>query len=159
MAITLLDETPEYRLGHFGSLLVSAWYSRLNIPALESLEKHHRELASKHGKVTFLSVVVGAAENPPADVRERMKHGSEALLPLRRANLIVVQAKGLSAIIARSFLAAMSLMSPEKMGVFKTVEEAVAEAQRLPDQDEAVKAHPTLAAEIRAFVDLPQKQA
>ncbi|MBL8911498.1 MAG: hypothetical protein JNM17_12460 [Archangium sp.] len=109
--------------------------------------------------MTFLSVVVGAAENPPADVRERMKHGSEALLPLRRANLIVVQAKGLSAIIARSFLAAMSLMSPEKMGVFKTVEEAVAEAQRLPDQDEAVKAHPTLAAEIRAFVDLPQKQA
>lgn len=158
MAITLLDETPEYRLGHFGSVFVSVWFSRLNIPALEALEKFHRELAAKHGKVTFISIVVGAAENPPADVRERMREGTAALLPLRRANLVVVQTKGLSAIIARSFLAAMSLMSPEKMGVFKTVEEAVAEAQRIPDQEAMVKAHTTLAAEIRAFVDLPQKK-
>jgi hypothetical protein len=155
VAITLLAEKPEYRLGHFGSVFISVWFSRLNIPALETLERYHRELAAKYGKVTFLSVVVGAAENPPAEVRARMQEGTKELLPLRRANLIVVQTRGLSAIIARSFLAAMSLMSSEKMGVFKTVEEAVAEAQRLPDQDADVKAHTTLAHEIKAFVDLP----
>lgn len=156
MPITQLEAIPECRLGHVGSVFVSVWYSRLTLQALELLDKHHHALAAKYGKVTFISVVMGAAENPPADVRERLKQASGEMLKQRRANLVVVQTKGLSAIIARTFLAALSLISPEKMDVFKSVEDAVAMAQALPDQEPEVVSNATLAADVRAFCEQGQ---
>lgn len=138
-----------------GSVYVSVWYSRLSMRALELLDRHHHALAAQYGKVTFISVVVGAAENPPADVREQLKKNAAEMLKQRRANLVVVQAKGLAAIIARTFLAALSLMSPEKMDVFKSVEEAVTAAQGLPDQVPEVTSSTTLAADLKAFCELP----
>lgn len=151
--ITELAQTPECRLGHFESLLVSVWSSRLTVASLDLLEAHHRALAAKYGKVTFLSVVVGAAENPPPEARERMKKTTEEMMKLRRGNLIVVQAKGLGAILTRSFLAAMSFMSTEKIGVFKTLGEAVAEIRAIKGQDAALVAATALEADLVAFVD------
>ncbi len=155
MPITPLAEFPEVRLGHVDSVLVSVWYSRLTIPSLDLLEQHHRSLAAKYGKVTFLSVVAGAAENPPPDVRERMNRTSEEMAKFRRANIIVVKARGLGAIIARSFLAAIAMFGKENIKVFKTTDEAVTYLKALPDQDEAVRGNGSLAADVQAFVDQP----
>jgi len=156
VAITQLEAIPECRLGHVGSVFVSVWYSRLTLHALELLDKHHHALAAKYGKVTFISVVMGAAENPPADVRERLKQASGDLLKQRRPHLVVVQSKGHAAIIARTFLAALSLISPEKMEVFKSLEDAVAVAQALPDQVPEVVTDASLAAQLKAFCELGQ---
>jgi hypothetical protein len=70
---------------------------------------------------------------------------------LRHGNIVVVQAKGLAAIITRTYLAALSLVSPEHMRVFKTLDEAAAEALSLPGQDAQTKANTQLAADLADF--------
>lgn len=153
MAITSLTGTPECRMGHLGPLLVAVWNSRLTVPALEALEEHHRLLAAQYGKVTFLSVVVSAVENPGGEVRERLSRTANELMALRRVNLIVVMTRGLGAIITRSVLAAMSLLSAEKLEVFKSLDEAAQFLQHLPGQAPELAAALNLEADLRAFID------
>ena len=157
MTITFLDETPECRLGHLGPLLIAVWNSKLTVRSLELLEEQHRALHSKFGKVTLLSVVVGAAETPSGPVRERLNHTAEELHRLRRANVIAVLARGLGAIIARSLMAAVSLISAEKIEVFKTTDDAVAFVQHLPGQDATVVAALNLEAAVQDFVYPPKR--
>jgi len=146
MGVVVLNELPECRLGHIGSVLVAVWRSELTIQALNALTSHQKILAKKFGKITLISVVTNASKAPPPEVRDHMAQQATEVEGLRHGNIVVVQTRGLSAIIARTYLAAQSLVSPEHMRVFKTVEEAGAEAQRLPGQD----------AETRANTQLPQ---
>lgn len=156
MPLTTLQEFPEVRLGHVGSLFVSVWYSELTVRAVDALEKHHRALAAKYGKITQISVVVGAQSNPTPEMRDRLKEGAVELQQQRRANIVVVQTRGVAAIITRTFLAALSLMSSENMKVFKTLEEAAEMAQQLPEQDAELKSQLSLAADLTTFVNLPR---
>jgi hypothetical protein len=155
MAITVLEETPEFRLGHVGSVYVTVWFSELSIAALDALEKHQRALVEKYGKVTMVSVVMGATKAPGPEIRDRLQGQSDVLAPHRRGNIIVVNARGMSAIIARSFLAMLSLISKEHMKVPSTLEAAAEEVKKIPGQDAETMANATLADDLLAFANLP----
>ncbi|PZR07440.1 MAG: hypothetical protein DI536_27705 [Archangium gephyra] len=155
MPITTLEERPECRVGHAGSVFVTAWYSELTEAALDMMERHQTALSQRYGKVTLISIVMGATRNPPPDVRERLKRTADFLQDQRIGNFVVVQTRGLSAIIARTFLAALSLMNSENMKVFKTLEDAAEEAKRIPGQQQEVVTNTTLAADLAAFAQLP----
>ena len=156
MAIALLEQLPECRVGHVGSVYVTVWFSELTVPAIDMLEKHHRALVAKHGTITLVSVVVNATAAPPAELRERMRAQSKDLAKGRRGNVVVVLARGLAAIITRTFLAALSLISVENMKVFKTLDEAATALRELPGQDAETKANLRFAEELADFVALPR---
>lgn len=156
MPFTTLEERPECRIGHIGSVFVTAWYSELTEGALDMLERQQTALFQKYGKVTLISIVMGATQNPPPDVRARLKRTADFLQSQRIGNFVVVQTRGLSAIIARTFLAALSLMNTENMKVFKSLDDAADEARRIPGQNQEVLANMTLAADLVAFSQLPK---
>ncbi|MFZ5444240.1 MAG: hypothetical protein ACOZQL_29860 [Myxococcota bacterium] len=156
MAITTLEEMPECRLGHAGSVLVSVWYSELTNRALDALEKHHLGLAERYGKITMVSVVAGANSNPSPEIRERLKVQSVDMQKKRHANLVVVATRGLSAIIARTFLAALSLLSSENMKVCSDFEDCAEAVRAVPGQDTEARANTTFGPDLAAFVALPR---
>ncbi|MGV3620501.1 MAG: hypothetical protein ACO1OB_06775 [Archangium sp.] len=156
MPVITLEERPECRVGHIGPVFVTAWYSELTEAALDMMERHQTALSKQYGKVTLISVVMGATKNPPPDVRERLKRTADFLQGQRIGNFVVVQTRGLAAIIARTFLAALSLMNSENMQVFKSLEDAAAEAKRIPGQQPGIIANVNLAADLTAFAQLPQ---
>jgi hypothetical protein len=156
MAITLLEECRDYRLGSKGSVLVTVWFSELTTAALDALEKHHEALANRLGKITLVSIIVSATEAPRAELRERLRAQSTQLAKRRLGNIIVVRAKGLSAIIARSFLAALSLVSTETIKVPATLEAAANEVRALAGQNADVVNDATLGGELEAFAELPR---
>src|SRR5438309_1949129 len=100
MAISLLEECPDYRFGHVGSVYVTVWFGELTLAALDALEKHHKALSAKYGKITLLSVVMGETTAPGPELRERMKVQGPELAKQRLGNIVVVQTRGLAAIIA-----------------------------------------------------------
>ncbi|MBL9038784.1 MAG: hypothetical protein JNG84_09740 [Archangium sp.] len=155
MPIEMLEELPGCRIGAFDSLLVSVWYGELTIPMLDRLSFHHQALVAKHGKITFLSVVVNATGSPPAHVREHMKTKMPDMVPMRRGNYVVVLARGMAGVIARTFLAALSLINSENMKVFASVAEAVAAVQAIGDQSVTIRASTALVTDLQAFVGLP----
>lgn len=159
MAINLLEELPEVRFGHFGPIYVTVWYSELTARALESLENHQIELAKKFPSVTLVSVVVGATKPPPPELRDRIKARADLLRSQRIGNIVAVTNRGMGAIIARTFLAALSLISDEKMTIVKSAREAAAAAQALPGQAPEVVNHAALGDELEAFVALPAPTA
>lgn len=158
MPITLLEERPDFRLGHAGSVYVSIWFSELSHAALDALEKHHQALSAKHGKITLVSVIVGATKPPPDELRDRLRKQSVELAKVRLGNVIVVQARGMGAIIARSFLAVLSLISAENMKVPANLEAAAEEVRKLPGQDAGTRANQTLGEDLMAFAALPRPQ-
>jgi hypothetical protein len=155
MAISVLEETRDYRLGHVGSVYVTVWFNELNEGALDALDKHQRALVAKYGKVTMVSVVMGATKAPGPELRERLRLQSADQGAQRRGNIIVINARGMSAIIARSFLAMLSLISKENLKVPPNLEAAADEVKKLPGQDAETMANATLADDLRAFANLP----
>jgi hypothetical protein len=156
MSITVLQEHPEFRLGHSGSVFVTVWFSELSHHALDALTKHQQAIFEKHGKVTMVSVVVNATQAPGPEIRERLKQQMSDLGHMRMGNITVILARGMSAIIARSFMAMLSLISKEHMKVFKTLEEAAEEVRKIPGQHAATLANLALTEDLVAFAALPR---
>ena len=156
MAITVLEECPEFRLGHVGSVYVTVWFSELNERALDSLARHHQALTGKYGKITLVSVIINATRAPGPELRERLRAQSVELAKHRHGNVIVVLTRGLSAIIARTFLAMLSLMSSENMKIPASLEEAADEVRKIAGQDAATVANTKLAEDLTAFAALPR---
>ena len=159
MPITMLQELPEVRLGHFGSVFVTVWYSELTERALDALEQQQIKLASQFKSVTLVSIVVGASKSPPPELRDRIKARANDLRAQRIGNIVAVTNKGLGAIIARTFLAALSLINDEKMIIVKSAREAADAARALPGQDPGVVAYAGLGDELEAFVAQAAPQA
>ena len=156
MAITILEECPEFRLGHVGSVYVTVWFSELNEKALDSLARHHHALVAKYGKITLVSVIVNATKAPGPELRDRLRAQSVELAKHRHGNVIVVLARGMSAIIARTFLAMLSLISSEHMKVPTTLDAAADEVRKIVGQDAATAANESLADDLVAFASLPR---
>lgn len=154
MAITQLQEFPEARFGHVGPLLVSIWYSELSLRSIDALDAHQKTLAERYGKVTMISVVSSATKNPSPELREELKRRAPNQESMRIGNIVVVNARGLGAIIARTFLAALSLVQ-SGLSVAKDIDDAAARAKAIPGQHPEVVASTTLAADLKAFAALP----
>ena len=75
-----------------------------------------------------------------------------AMHQAHRGTVVVVLERGLSAIIARSFIAAASLISSSNMLVVKTLEEAAEKVRGLPGQPADVANDLQLAEKLEAFL-------
>ena len=155
MPITLLEELPEVRLGHFGSVFVSVWFSELTGRSLDALEQHQKALARRYKSVTLVSIVVGASKSPAPELRDRIKASANELRAQRIGNIVAVTNKGVGAIIARTFLAALSLINSEKMTIVKSAREAAEAARAIPGQLGEIVEHAALGEELEAFVAQP----
>lgn len=154
MAITQLQEFPEARFGHSGPVLISVWYSELTLRSLDALDQHQTALAAKYGKVTLVSVVSSATKAPPAELRDEIKRRAPRQEALRLGNIVVVNARGVAAIIARTFLAALSLIQ-NGLSVAKDIEDAAARTRALPGQHPDIVSNARLGAELKAFALQP----
>lgn len=150
-----LGERAEFRIGHFGSVLVVVWFKEPTVASLDELERHHVDLAARFSKVTLLSVLLSASASPPPEVRRKIDAQTPKLQALRHGLFAVVLAKGLAAIFIRTFLAALSLVSSEYMRVCKTIDEAAREIRSMPGQDAPTRGNDALAAQLADFVRLP----
>lgn len=153
MAITLLQEFPEARFGHVGPVLVSVWYSELSMRVVDALDEHQAALVKKYGKVTLISIVQSASKTPPPEIREELKRRQPLQEATRLGNIVVVNTRGLSAIIARTFLAALSLTN-SGLQVAKDLEDAATRAKNLPGQFPEVSANTSLGADMKTFASL-----
>lgn len=139
-----------------GSVYVTVWFSELDDRALDSLAKHHQALSGKYGKITLVSVIINATKAPAPELRERLRTQGLEQAKHRHGNIIVVLARGMSAIIARTFLAMLSLISSDNLEVLASLEAAADEVKKLAGQDAATVGHATLADDRMAFAALPR---
>ncbi len=155
MPLTIRAERPEFRLGTLGPLVVVVWYTEPTVAALDVLEATHRELFAVHGKLTLLSVILRAGNSPAPEVRAKIDAQTSSLSAMRLGSVVVVLIKGLASIFVRTYLAAVSLTSPEVMKIVKSVDEAAVEIRGLPGQHDALRTANALGADLAAFVALP----
>jgi len=154
MPIEELPGLPEVRFGKCGSLLVAAWSKSATPAGMELMERYEAELVAAHQKVSVLTLLVGAGRENDPKVRERAIAMQKRFDSALRGTAIAVTAKGFSAVIIRTFLAAFSLVSrgAAPLKTFSTVEEAVGWLKALPGQDPAIAGDPALAEAALAFV-------
>lgn len=159
MSVTLLEEFPEVRIGHVGSMLVSVWYAQATLKGLEALGKYQLELVRLHGKITNLSVAVKIPRAPGPEAQEWLRKIDKELRGTSHGTIIVVLERGLGAILARSFIAAASLISANAMHVVKTLAEAAEKARTLPSQARDIADDSKLVTSLEVFVALPQPRS
>lgn len=155
MPVTLLEEFSEVRIGHVGPVLISVWFSQATLRGLEALSKHQLALVARHGKITNLSVAVKIPKAPGPEAQEWLKKNDVRLRGTSLGTVIVVLERGLGAILARSFIAAASLISANSMHVVKTLDEAVAKTKLLPGQPREILDDATLSSNLEVFVAAP----
>lgn len=158
MAITTLKELPEVRLGHVGSLYISVWYAEASVRGMELLMQQQDVLLRTHPTLTNLSVAISIPSSPSKDVQEFLKK-NPGDLARSRGTVIAILAKGLGAILARSFIAGFSLFSRSSLIVVKSLEEATDEVQKLAGQDPLIANDSKLAADLTAYVALPRPKS
>ncbi|MGV3620502.1 MAG: hypothetical protein ACO1OB_06780 [Archangium sp.] len=155
MAATVLEESSEVRIGHVGPLLVSVWYSQATLRGLEAHDRQHVALAREFGKITSLSVAVKIPRAPGPEAQEWLKRSAEALFGTSHGTVIVVLERGLGAILARSFIAAASLISANPIQVTRTIDDAVQRVKAFPEQHPTLISDAGLTATLEAFAALP----
>lgn len=152
MSIVELSSLPEVRIGHLNSLLVSVWHSQATIDGLRAMNDAQRKLIAQYGRITTASVAVKIPKAPGPEVSEWLKQSEQEFKGCSRGTVVVVLERGLSAIIARSFIAAASLISSNTMLVVKTLEEAAEKVRQLPGQPADLANDLELAEKLEAFI-------
>lgn len=155
MSVTELETLPEVRVGHVDAALVTVWYSQATLRGLEALARQQRALAAVHGKVTNVSVALKIPRTPGPDAQEWLRKNDDELTATSRGTVVVVLERGLGAILARSFIAAASLIARNTIHAVKTIEEAAERVKAMPGQAPALVADGALAAKLAAFAALP----
>lgn len=154
---------PHLRLGSVGPVLVSCFDNWPNGEMLACVAKAQLELSRSHGRVLSLGVVPlnprgGATpEQPAAERAEALKQSasvSEQLKHVTAGSALVIHSRGIIAVMVRSFLVAMSLVSTSStpFKALRTLDEAIEWFGTLKD---APPVPPGLAADVQAWIDAP----
>lgn len=162
MAVTLLGELPgDIRIGHLGSIFITVHEGVLTHEVYSFYEQQQARLIALHPRISIFAVVLGSTSAPHPEVRERLNEVSKATRPNRIGTVVAITAGGLGAIITRTFLAALALVSPESIRATRDIASGVAALKALPGQLPEVVADSTIAAQIEAFVAgrAPARQA
>jgi hypothetical protein len=155
MAIRVLKETNDLRLGAIGPVIVAVWFREATIPAFEMLLAEQRALAQEHGKVTYVPIALAVPQMPTHEVNEWMKAQGN-FGGIVRGTVITILARGLAAVLARSVIAAASFFTSEKYTVVKSIPEAAKAIRELEGQPQWVRELSSLEADLEAFVALPR---
>jgi hypothetical protein len=154
MSVIELGRLPGFRVGSVGPLIISVFHETATVERLILLDRLQTALAAEHPRLYALNVVVGASiKNPPSSVRD-LSAQLQAKFEGRTAGAATVLAvRGLAAVIAHGFLAALALVaSSTPTQVFKTLPDATRWLQGLPDAPADFSRLETLAADVEAFI-------
>jgi hypothetical protein len=156
MAVTLVGEKPGLRVGTLGALLLMHFDGQSTVEALDMLDDAEAKHAALFPRFSTLVVVSGLKlQSPAPGVRER----SAALDAKYDAHVvgsaIVVLAKGVAAVIARSFIATWALITKRQAPTrtFRAVSEAVTWLASLEGQPAGLPFDSQVTAAITAFVE------
>ena len=155
MQLEVTAEFPEVRLATIGPLMISVWYQEASLRGFEALGKTQDRLVAQYGMISSINISVILPRAPPPEAIEWVKSQQAKSDATTRETVVVLLSRGLSAVIARTFLATVSLFSRRNLKVVKTLTEAVEVIQRAPGQDSAIAGNPTLVATLEEFVQRP----
>jgi hypothetical protein len=147
-------DRPGFRLGLSGPLVVGVYGSAVDTEALKLLDRHQTIMLSKYNKLFTFSIIAGEGlKAPPKEVREHSAALQQKFGPRCTGAAVVIVAQGLSAVVARGFMGALTLIAPPVMNqkVFKNVNDAIAWARSIPGQVSEVES-PDLLEAIERFV-------
>jgi hypothetical protein len=158
MTIRMLKETSDLRLGTIGPVLVAVWFREATVASFEVLLAELQTLAKEHGKVTYVPIALSVPNMPTKEVNDWMKQKGDFGGAVR-GTVITILARGLSAVLARSVIATVSLFTKEKYTVVKSLAEAAQAARELEGQPKWVSELAGLEADLETFVALPRPGA
>lgn len=152
MSIVELKSLPEVRIGAIGSVLVSVWFSEATLAGMKAMGDEQRRLIATHKKISTISIAVRIPKAPGPEISDWLKQSEKEFKGTSRGTVVVLLERGLAAIIARSFIAAASLISSSSMTVVKSYDEAAERLRTLPEQAAEIADDQQLAAKLEAFV-------
>ncbi len=155
MPVVNLLTTPTARTGALGPLIVTVFSDIPTVPLLTQIEEAQTRHAAQSGnQVLLCNVVIAPKLAPPsAEVREfssQMQHRLEAFTV---GSATVLRMGGLSAVLARGFMAGLALLRHTRhpTSVFKETDEAVTWLLSLPGGERLAR-EPDVQAQVRAYV-------
>lgn len=155
MSVVELGRLPGFRVGAVGPLLVTIFEETATLERLALLERLQDDFVLAHPTMYALNVVVGdSVKSPEPAVREVSARLQEKFDQATVASATVLAVRGLGAVIARGFLAALALLArgSTPTQVFKTVPDAARWLQALPGVPAELAQQARLADEVDAFV-------
>ena len=152
--IETIAKAPDFRMGAYGPIIVTVYRGGANAASLRLLDQYQTEMLTRHPKLFTFAIVVGdTLTAPTAEVRQFSSKLQEKYGSRSTGAAVVITVSGLAAVVARGFMAALSLITPPVMNqkTFKTVRDAVAWARSIPDQVPEI-AVPDLTEALEAFM-------
>lgn len=150
MPITERFNSPTLRIGTVGSLIVNCYRTTPTLESLDEVDRIETELLKSFPKVATIAV---AGENSSMlrideKVRARSVEMTQKFKGRVRGAAIVIATRGLSAVMARSFMTAYLLVSKQSwpMQTFSDIAAAAKWLETLPENDVKVSV-----AELEAF--------
>ncbi|MFT3707649.1 MAG: hypothetical protein QM817_08270 [Archangium sp.] len=153
MVITLMKESSGVRIGKCGPVLICVWFEQATVAGMKLVMDCQRQLVEEFGSTTMLAVAMNLPTRPAPEVSQWLRETNHANDLTINATVVAILARGLGAVIARSFIAALSLFSRQRYTVVKTIEEAVGAVRQLPNQDPSIAAFDGFAQALSDFVE------
>jgi hypothetical protein len=158
MGVTVLGEGQGLRVGALRSLLVMHFDGGATLESLEVLEACETKHAAAFPRFSTLVVVTGVKlETPGAGVRERSAELDAKYDAQVVGSAIVVQSKGMAAVITRSFIATWALFTKRQAPTktFRDVADAVSWLASLAGQPAEMPFDSQVVSAVTAFVEAP----
>jgi hypothetical protein len=155
MPLSELMSTPGVRVGALGPLVVTVFSESPSLAMLTEVEAVQTRHAGQFGNRLLLCnvVTVPKLSPPPPEVREFSSKMQQRLEACSVGSATVLRMSGLSAVLARGFLAGLALITHTNRpsGVFKDPDEAVAWLLKLPG-GEVLAREPDVAKAVRGWI-------
>ena len=151
MPLIALHQDASIRIGATGSLFVVVWLGSGDLASLDRMVVEEQKLIDQYGSISVINVLTGAHSGPVGSLRERGVEIAKRFAPHLRASYILILAKGLKASLARTFIAAFTLVSPIPMIVPSDLADTVARLQAQPGQDPGIAGNGMLLQELEAL--------
>ena len=143
MEFTKVFESGDARFGTAGPLLIVVYRGTANVAVLNELDKVQESMLQKHPRISTLTVIsqASAALKVEEGVRARGVELGKKYETKVVGSAIVVTAKGLGAVMVRTFLSGFFLLSRAEtpMKTFASIEEGLIWLRSLPGQDPVIK--------------------
>ncbi|MFT3709230.1 MAG: hypothetical protein QM817_16440 [Archangium sp.] len=150
MPIIKAIDTPVVRIGTIDSVIINCYRSTPTIESLDQVQQVQTDLLTKFPKVATMAIAGAKSSLLRIDekVRTRSIEMSKIFEGRVRGAAIVIATKGLSAVMARSFMSGYLLLSKQAwpMQTFSSIDAAAVWLRGLPGNDARIDL-----SEIEAF--------
>ncbi|MFO0595745.1 MAG: hypothetical protein U0228_10585 [Myxococcaceae bacterium] len=157
MEFTTVYDAPAARFGVAGPLLVAVYKGATDLAVLEQLDRAQTELITKRGTISTLTIIGELGQMLKIDdgVRQRSVELGKKYEAHVRGSAIVVETRGVAAVMVRSFLTGFFLLSRSEMPMksFKRIADGLGWLQQLPGQDAPMRE--LRAPDVEAWVHRP----